>query len=54
MSEDLYELYKEDQDFKVYVDTIAKSKGINIFEAFCLKIIKSYAEYLLKLKEDKK
>ena len=37
MNEELYELYKEDKDFKQYVDAWCKDHDLSIFEAFCMK-----------------
>lgn len=53
MSEEMYELYKNDPDFERYVDEFCKAKGIAIFEAFRLRIIIEYADYLKKTKEGK-
>jgi len=53
MNEELYELYKRDPDFREYVDTWCKVHNLGIFEAFRIKILQSYGEYLKKTKEDK-
>jgi hypothetical protein len=51
MSEEMYELYKNDPDFKRYVDAFCKPRGLSIFEAFLFRIIIEYADYLKKTKE---
>ena len=54
MTDNLYDLYKTDPDYKRYVDEICKSRMLGIYEAFRLKIVQSYAEWLVKSKEDKR
>ena len=51
MTEELYELYKTDEDFKEYVDKWCKDHDLGIFEAFRLNLVQEYAKYL---KEGKK
>ena len=51
MNDELYTLYKTDDDFKKYVDHWCKAKNIGIFEAFRLNILQEYGKYL---RENKK
>ena len=39
----IYDFYKENPDFREYVDKFCKSKGLGIFEAFEMEIIKNVA-----------
>ena len=51
MSEELYEFYQSDKDFKEYVDKWAKNHNLSIFEVFRFSILREYAKWL---KEKKK
>ena len=51
MSEELYDLYKRDPDFKEYVDRWCKQHSISIFEAFRMNILQEYGKWI---KENKK
>lgn len=51
MIDELHELYKQDFDFKHYVDHWCQKHNINIYEAFQMSIVKEYAKWL---KENKK
>ena len=51
MSEELYDLYQRDADFKEYVDKWAKNHDLSIFEVFRFNILGEYAKWL---KENKK
>ena len=51
MNEELYELYKSNNDFKEYVDRWCKEHNIGIFEAFRLKLIQNYANYIKEVKK---
>ena len=51
MTDELYDLYKRDPDFKEYVDRWCKNHNLSIFEAFRLNVLQEYAKYL---KEGKK
>ena len=51
MNEELYELYKEDEDFKQYVDAWCKDHNLSIFEAFCMNILREYAKYVRENKQ---
>lgn len=44
MNEELYELYKNNPEFKGYVDQWCKQKGCGIFEALRYKLIQEYAK----------
>ena len=44
MEERLYTLYKEDVDFKEYVDRYCTKHEINIFEAFSHRMVRIYAQ----------
>ena len=46
MTDELYDLYKRDPDFKLYVDKWCKDHDLSIFEAFTRKILQEYAEYV--------
>ena len=47
----IYNFYKENPDFHEYVDKFCKSKGLGIFEAFEMEIIKNVAlSYQSRLK----
>lgn len=52
MSEELYELYKSNPDFKVYVDRWCAKHNLGIFEAFRMNILQNYAAWLKHRKED--
>ena len=54
MSEELYEFYKSDPDFNEYVNKIVKARRLGIFEALELLIVKEYAAWLKKTKEDRR
>jgi hypothetical protein len=51
MTDELYELYKRDPDFKSYVDLWAKNHDLSIYEVFRFIILQEYAKWL---KENKK
>ena len=51
MNEELYELYKEDEDFKQYVDAWCKDHDLSIFEAFRMNILREYAKYIKEAKK---
>ena len=51
MSEELYELYKTDKDFKEYVDKWAKNHNLSVFEVFRFDILKEYAKWLKEVKK---
>ena len=50
MTDELYELYKKDADFKEYVDKWCKAHDLGIFEAFRFDILKEYAKYVKEKK----
>ena len=50
MSEELYQLYQSDKDFKEYVDKWAQAHELSIFEVFRLDILKEYAKWLKERK----
>lgn len=52
-SDEIYTLYKQDNDFKEYVDKWCKKHDLSIFEAFRMKIVQGYAERLIKEREGK-
>ncbi|MBQ9750400.1 MAG: hypothetical protein IJV87_07470 [Clostridia bacterium] len=48
----IYDFYKENPDFREYVDKFCKARGLGIFEAFEMEAIKNVALYYReKLKE---
>lgn len=51
MTDELYDLYKRDPDFKQYVDLWAKNHDLSIYEVFRFKTLQEYAKWL---KENKK
>lgn len=51
MTDELYNLYKQDEDFKHYVDAWCAKHNIGIFEAFRMNILQEYGKWL---KENKK
>lgn len=46
MSEELYEFYKANEDFKRYVDIWCRVRDMSIFQAFTIKIVREYAEWI--------
>ena len=50
-SDEYYDLYKRDADFKEYVDKWRKDHDLGLFEALRMNILQEYAKYL---KEGKK
>lgn len=51
MSDELYDLYKRDADFKEYVDKWAKNHDLSIFEVFRFNLLQEYAKYLKEVKK---
>jgi len=51
MSEELYDLYQRDEDFKEYVDKWAKNHDLSIWEVFRMNILKEYAKWLREVKK---
>ena len=51
MTDELYDLYKRDEDFKRYVNAWCDKHNIGIFEAFRMNILQEYGKYI---KENKK
>ncbi|MCR4739158.1 MAG: hypothetical protein K5886_02725 [Lachnospiraceae bacterium] len=45
MTEELYDLYKRDPDFKRYVDVWCATHNLSIFEAFKMKILQEYGDW---------
>lgn len=52
MTDELYDLYKNDPDFKAYVDRWCSKHGLSIFEAFRMRILQNYAEWRKERKKD--
>lgn len=50
-TDELYTLYKDDVDFKRYVDEWSRNHNLTIFEIFHFDILREYAKWL---KEQKK
>ena len=46
MTDELYELYKSDPDFKHYVDAWCQKHDLSIFEAFRMHILQEYSKWL--------
>ena len=51
MTDELYDLYKRDPDFKHYVDAWCAKHALGIFEAFRMNILKEYAKWLEEQKK---
>lgn len=51
MSEELYDLYQRDKDFKEYVDKWAKNHDLSIWEVFRFDILKEYAKWIKEVKK---
>lgn len=51
MTDELYELYQQDESFHHYVDAWCQKHELSIFEAFRLNILQEYAKWV---KENKK
>ena len=51
MTDELYDLYKRDPDFKHYVDSWCQKHNIGPFEAFRMNILQEYGKYI---RENKK
>jgi len=45
MTDELYDLYKQDEDFKRYVDEWCRKHDLGIFEAFRMRILQEYGEW---------
>ena len=54
MTDEIYDLYKNDPDFSRYVNAFCRAKGLGIFEALEFMVVKEYAAWLKKKKEGKK
>lgn len=46
-TDELYVYYKENEDFRLYVDNLCKRKSKTVLEALRLKIVHSYYKYLV-------
>jgi hypothetical protein len=52
MTDELYDLYKRDEDFHDYVDAWCKARGgMSIFEAFRMNILQEYGKYVRESKK---
>lgn len=49
-TDELYLLYKDDADFKRYVDEWSRNHNLTIFEIFRFDILKEYAKWLKEQK----
>ena len=45
MTDELYTLYQEDDDFHEYVDKWAANHDLSIYEVFRFNILQEYAKY---------
>lgn len=52
-TDELYSLYKDDVDFKRYVDEWSKNHNLTIFEIFRFDILREYAKWLKEQKNGK-
>lgn len=50
MTDELYDLYKRDTDFKEYVDRWCKAHNLSFDEVLNLSLIKEYAKLLKEAK----
>jgi hypothetical protein len=53
MTDELYLMYKEDPDFQEYIDKWCRTSDLSIFEAFRLKMVQEYAQWLKEQKRGK-
>lgn len=51
MTDELYDLYKRDPDFKHYVDAWCAKHALSIFEAFRLNILQEYGKWIKEVKK---
>ena len=51
MTDELYNLYKQDEDFKRYVDEWCKARNVSICEAFRLNILQEYGKWIKEVKK---
>lgn len=51
MTDELYDLYKRDPDFKHYCDEWCRKHNMSIFEIFNYNILREYAKYLKERKK---
>lgn len=51
MTDELYTLYKSDEDFKEYVDKWAKKHDLSIYEVFRFEILNEYRKWLKEVKK---
>lgn len=49
-TDELYSLYKDDADFKRYVDEWSRNHNLTIFEIFRFDILREYAKWLKEQK----
>ena len=49
-TDELYTLYKDDADFKRYVDEWSRNHHLSIFEIFRFDILREYAKWLKEQK----
>ena len=52
MKEEYYEQYKNDPDFKRFVDDFCKPRMLGIFEGLQIKIVQEYGDYLKRSRRD--
>lgn len=50
-TDELYQLYQDDPDFKRYVDEWSRNHDLSIFEIFRFDILKEYAKWLKEVKK---
>ena len=46
MNDDVYSMYEMNDEFKLYVDRYAKSRGISVEVALTHAVVRQYAKYL--------
>ena len=51
MTDELYNLYQQDKDFKEYVDKWAQNHDLSIYEVFRFNILQEYAKWLREVKK---
>ena len=52
MNEELYDLYKRDDDFKHYVDEWCRNHNLNKEQVFEFNILREYAKFLKERKNE--
>ena len=51
MNDEMYDLYKRDEDFKEYVDKWCHNHDLGLFEALSLNLLQEYGKYVKEAKK---